>query len=301
MDHHVDRVVLDIVQPVCLHDLQALVGEGRRIDRDLRPHVPRRVTQRLLRRDHGQLGRAGVEERSARCGQQEPGDRTGRLAREALPDRGVLRIDRPQPGQRAREGVPGIDRRAFGRPCASERHDEVAAGDEWLLVGRGDDFARGERGEHRAEADDAACTDDDEVHVVARGQLLERVRPADPFRARGQLQGGGRPLVGDADRGRMQERHLFREDVGGPPGRQRDDSECLGMAGEHLDRLAADGPGTAEERDPDRSLGRPATPLRAAPRPGVGATGRSRRHTGSRSGRRTGTSRSGRGSRHGRG
>ena len=41
MDDHVDRVVLDIVQPVCLDDLQALVGEGGRIDRDLGAHRAR--------------------------------------------------------------------------------------------------------------------------------------------------------------------------------------------------------------------------------------------------------------------
>ena len=49
VDDHLDRVVLDIVQPVCLDDLQALVGERRRVDRDLGAHRPGRVAERLLR------------------------------------------------------------------------------------------------------------------------------------------------------------------------------------------------------------------------------------------------------------
>ena len=54
MDDDVDRVVPDIVQPVRLDHLQALVGEGRGVDRDLGAHRPRRVAQGLLRRDRGE-------------------------------------------------------------------------------------------------------------------------------------------------------------------------------------------------------------------------------------------------------
>ena len=49
VDHHLDRVVVDIVQPVRLDDLQALVGERRRVDGDLGAHRPGRVAERLLR------------------------------------------------------------------------------------------------------------------------------------------------------------------------------------------------------------------------------------------------------------
>ena len=41
MDDDVDRVVVDIVQPVRLDDLQALVRERRGVDRDLRAHATR--------------------------------------------------------------------------------------------------------------------------------------------------------------------------------------------------------------------------------------------------------------------
>ena len=48
VDDDLDGVVVDIVQPVRLDDLQALVGEGRRVDRDLGAHRPGRVAQGLL-------------------------------------------------------------------------------------------------------------------------------------------------------------------------------------------------------------------------------------------------------------
>ena len=52
----------------------------------------------------------------------------------------------------------------------------MAAGDEGLLVGRGDDLARSKGGDDRAEADDATGTDDDEVDVGAGGELNQGVR-----------------------------------------------------------------------------------------------------------------------------
>ena len=58
MDDHLDRVVADIVQPVRLDDLQALVRERRRVDRDLGAHRPGRVAERLLRGDRGELAPA---------------------------------------------------------------------------------------------------------------------------------------------------------------------------------------------------------------------------------------------------
>ena len=197
----VDRVVVDIVQPVRFDDLQALVGEGRRVDRDLGAHAPGRVAQRLLGGDRGQLRRAGVEEGPAR-GRQ---DAAGRSRPAASPTRHcqiarVLRIDRPQPGQRARQRVVRVAARPVRAACARAsgitRWPPATSG---LLVGRRDDLARGERGEHRPQAHDAAGADDDEVHVVARRQLLERVGPADPDRARRQLDAGRGGLVGDAD------------------------------------------------------------------------------------------------------
>ena len=57
VDDDLDGVVADIVQPVRLDDLQALVREGRRVDGDLGAHRPGRVAQGLRRRDRGHAPR----------------------------------------------------------------------------------------------------------------------------------------------------------------------------------------------------------------------------------------------------
>ena len=72
VDHHLDRVVGDIVEPVRLDHLQALVRERRRVDRDLRAHPPGRVAEGLLRRDRRRDPRGVVEERAAGRGQDQP-------------------------------------------------------------------------------------------------------------------------------------------------------------------------------------------------------------------------------------
>ena len=49
--HDVDVGIGDVEQQVRLDQLEALVDQGRRVDRDDRPHVPGRVRERLLDRD----------------------------------------------------------------------------------------------------------------------------------------------------------------------------------------------------------------------------------------------------------
>ena len=58
VDDDLDGVVADIVQPVCLDDLQALVRERRGIDGDLGAHAPGRVPEGLRRGDRRQRLRA---------------------------------------------------------------------------------------------------------------------------------------------------------------------------------------------------------------------------------------------------
>ncbi len=174
VDHHLDGVVVDIVQPVRLDHLQALVRERRRVDRDLGSHRPGRVAEGLLRAHGGEV-RGLVEEGAAGRGQDERSDTGQRLADEALPDGRVLAVDRAEPGQRARERIHRAFARHPGCQVASQRHHEVAAGDERLLVGRSDDLARCERRDDRSEADDAARSDDDEVDVIAGRQRRQGV------------------------------------------------------------------------------------------------------------------------------
>ena len=87
----------------------------------------------------------------------------------------MLGIDRAEPGERARVRIHRPFAGYPSRLVASERHHEVAAGDERLLVGRGDDLAGSQRRDDRSEADDAARPDDDEVDVLAGRQRDERI------------------------------------------------------------------------------------------------------------------------------
>ncbi len=182
MDDDLDGVVVDIVQPVRLDDLQALVGEGRGIDGDLGSHGPGRMLERPLRGHGRQLGGRGIQERAARGGQDERGDARHGFAHQTLPDGRMFRIDRAQPGQRAGERVTGAGRGALGGQATGLGHDQVTAGDQGLLVGRGHDLAGAQRGQDRPQADHAAGGDDHQVHVVPGGQLDQALRPRRPGR-----------------------------------------------------------------------------------------------------------------------
>ena len=79
---------------------------------------------------------------------------------------------------------------------------------------------------------------------------LERVGAADEL-----LPAGGRAparrVVGDDHDGRPQPRGLLGQQRGCAPGRQGDHPERVGMGGQDVEGLTADGAGGAEERDPD--------------------------------------------------
>jgi len=59
----VDAVERDVEQQVGLDDLEALVDQGRGVDRDDRPHVPGGMGEGLLDRDVGELGPRPAAER----------------------------------------------------------------------------------------------------------------------------------------------------------------------------------------------------------------------------------------------
>ena len=71
VDHDLDPVVVEAEQEMRLEQLESLVGEGGRVDRDLGSHVPGRVCKRLGRRDVGELLTAPPTEGAARGGQHE--------------------------------------------------------------------------------------------------------------------------------------------------------------------------------------------------------------------------------------
>ena len=129
----------------------------------------------------------------------------------------------------------------------------MAAGHERLLVGRRDDLAGPQRREDRAEADDPAGADDDEVDVVPDRQPLEGVGTGLDRGARGQVEAAGSARVaGQGDGERSELARLGLEQLGLVAGRQGDDADRRAEPDEDVDRLAPDRAARAEEGDPDR-------------------------------------------------
>ena len=89
-----DAVERDVEEQVRLDHLEALVDQGRGVDRDHRPHGPGRVVQRLLGRDVGEPLAGPAAERAAARGEHQAAYLLGAAAAQALRERAVLAVDR---------------------------------------------------------------------------------------------------------------------------------------------------------------------------------------------------------------
>src|SRR5581483_9390817 len=105
-------------QKMGLDQLEALVCERRAVDGDLRAHPPRRVSERILRRDLLELVARAAPEGPAGGGQDERVDLLRCAALETLEGGAVLAVDGEQPPAAALQRV----------------QREVAGRDEALLV-----------------------------------------------------------------------------------------------------------------------------------------------------------------------
>ena len=170
VDDDVDLVVAETEQMVSLDQLEALVHERRRVDRDLAAHVPGRVAQRLLDGDALELAPRAAAERAARRGEHQLDDRARRLALDQLVQRRMLGVDRDD----ARAGRLG------------QLHHELASDDEGLLVGQREVDPFPQRRHRRAQAGGAdecvegqfrAGLDDQANEPLGAGQHLA-VRPS---------------------------------------------------------------------------------------------------------------------------
>jgi hypothetical protein len=114
-----------------------------------------------------------------------------------------------------------------------ERHHEVAAGDQRLLVGRGNDLAALECSKDRLEADHAGRADEDEVNLIAGGDLLQRLWTTNharrPWRERGRD-----GLIGQGDHPRPVSPDLIVERRDVVPGCERHDLEAVGVRGKDV-------------------------------------------------------------------
>ena len=216
MDAHRDRVQRDAEQVMRLDELEALVHQGRGVDRDLGTHRPFRMVERLFDRDLVQVQLRVGPERTAARGDDQPAHVLALLAPEALPDRAVLRID-------------GTDTSLPG--CL---HDQRAGHHQHLFGRQRDLFARVKRGHRRRKGPGPWDGDDRQVTSGVRHHRLDlgvefrfaRVPMHEVF---------GLP-VGRA--------HAFA---------QPEQLEARRVAVDHVERLPADRPGGAEDGDVEGS------------------------------------------------
>src|SRR5204863_3051758 len=94
LEHDLDAVVRNVEEEVCLDQLEALVGERRGVDRDLRAHAPGRMRERLLRSHADELVPGAPAERPARAGEDERVHLLCTATFEALEERRVLAVNR---------------------------------------------------------------------------------------------------------------------------------------------------------------------------------------------------------------
>ena len=185
----------------------------------------------------------------------------------------------------SRAGRTGRPPRARAARRARQRHDEVAARDERLLVGGRDHLAGAQRGEHRAGARRRPPVPTTTRSTSSRVASASRAS-APPTRCVPGGRSSGAAVVGEADHGGPEPARLLGE-VGGVAARSRARPRGTGRrAAEDVDRLAADRPRRAEQGDPT------AARRRRSAREGEDIEGDD-------AARRTGTSRSGRGCRRG--
>ena len=223
MDDDVDLIVSDIVQPACFDDLQRLVHEGRGVDVILEPM--RHVGWARASRGGGRPSRSADQSRN---GPPEAVRMRRVTSLRRSPARHCQMAECSESiGRSQLSGIccGGVSLADACREVAREWHDQVAAGDERLLVGRGDDLARLESGDHRPQTDYAARPYHDHVDAL---------RPWRCPRAR-------RPIGGRRRRARGLWRATCSPSVAmSLPAARAHDLELVRMRLQDVERLAAD-------------------------------------------------------------
>ncbi len=244
--HDDDPVHRHVEEQVRLDDLEALVHQRGRVDRDDRSHRPGRVRQRLRQGDLAQLVTGpAAEGPSAGCEDQPP-DLLG-----------------PSPLQSLCQGrVLGVHRHDLSG-CGGSLHQRPAD-DQRLLVRQRQQAARVERGEGGGQSDGARHPVEDHV-ARAAGQLGGRcgadedLGPATRRDPSGQLHLdlAGACRVGDGHlRDLVSDRLLGQQLRMGPTRGQPDDPEPVRVAGDHGQGLSADGSRAAQQHDVAAGAGR---------------------------------------------
>ena len=230
---HVDVVNRHVEEVVRLDDLEALVHEGRAVYGDLGAHLPRGVRERHGGRDVLELVARAAEEGAARAGEPDLAHVLATLPHQALVDGVVL----------------GIHRQHATR--LGHRHEQLAADDEGLLVGRRPDLA-GAQG-LGARPDTCLAHDGHKHHVdvVEAGEPGDRVLAKAKVATLGQLAECRVVLTALVAQGRIPHAELTGDGdelLGRRVGRDGHELDLVWVHAADVERLGADGAGATKKR-----------------------------------------------------
>src|SRR5690242_17317539 len=178
VDDDLDPAVRHAEEEVGLDHFQPLVRQRGRVDRDLRAHVPGRMSERIGRRHIRQLVTRAAAEWAAARGED---DRLRLAGERALEERGVLAVDRDQ---RPSPALPRAER-------------ELPGGDETLLVRERERDAVLERPHRSRQPREAQRRVEDDVRLGALqklGRVAAHLRERREAVDRGRAGCGGHEL-----------------------------------------------------------------------------------------------------------
>jgi len=238
VDDNIDAVVGHSEQQVRFDDLERLVGQSGRIDRDLVAHAPRRMRERVFRGDRGELIRRQRTKRSTGCREDQPGDLLGRPADQALVDRAMLTVYRKD---LSAAGPPGLEH-------------QLAPGYERFLV-RQCQSPSGLKGtEGRCETCISNQGVDDDAAFGARCGGSKLVGPEFPLAGPARLE-IRRSVVGQDHEVRIEISSEFIERLCTPSRGEGHDAKPVRVPGDDANRRPADRAGCSQEGDADRHVG----------------------------------------------
>ncbi len=239
MDGDPDAVGREVEEAAGLDDLQALVEHGGGVYGDALAHDPGGMFEGLRGGDVLEVCKWGVAKGATGGGEPDLFDLVGGAAAEALVDGVVLGVDG--------EEIDGV--------LAGGGEDEIAGGDEALLVSEADGFAAEDGGVGGFEAGDADDGGDDEVGVGMGGYADRAGCAVDDFyagdggfaEARGERV--GKLPGGDGDELRPPAFALGEGNVEVGAGGQGYRMKAVRVGLAEAEGALADGAGRAEESD----------------------------------------------------
>ena len=225
-----------VEQMMSLDDLQGLVHQRRRVDRDLRPHVPGRMIEGLVDGHLGQRLQRNIPQRASGGRQHDLLNLVVMSGRHGLKNRRVLAIDR----QHVNAGGTGAV------------HHEFARHDQRLFVGERQRFFRVDGRQCRRQSRTAHHGQQHEVHLGHRRELGVRLRSGQYAAGRTAQRFSERlgvGLFGNADCDRLQAAGLLGQKFPVAVRRERHGAIVAAEMFDHRQRIVTDAAGAAEYRN----------------------------------------------------